>query len=315
MIKERGSPEAALEGLCYDSFWERDLDCALKEKISLLSFFDPHYPNSLKQLADAPLILYVKGTLLASDSASLGIVGTRQCSLYGQEMTGKIAQEIALAKLTVVSGLARGIDTAAHLGALKTGRTLALIGSGLSHIYPRENKVLAERIAEQGAVISELSMHTPPERRHFPRRNRLVSALSQGVLLAEAPIKSGAMITMEMAHFQKKMCFSLPGRADSESFRGNHFLIKEKKALLVENCADMLSLLGYPNPSSVYSAADDLDLEEKELMTLLPSEEITIEELSLRTNLPIAKLSSLLMGLVLKQAVREFPGKFYKKVP
>ena len=185
-----------------ETAWRRDLACAEKEGVALIPYTDARYPSALLQLSDFPTLLYVKGEL--PDGKALGIVGTRQCTHYGREMAEKIAEEVAVEGVTVVSGLARGIDTAAHLGALKSGRTVAFIGSGLADLYPTENAPLAERIAKQGAVVSEFPMLTPPDRHHFPRRNRLISALSQGVLLVEGPLKSGGMITMQMAESQGK---------------------------------------------------------------------------------------------------------------
>lgn len=302
--------------------WERTESCerdwALMERecIQLISYADNHYPSCLRKLPDFPLLLYIKGNLLPSDSLGLAIIGTRQCTIYGQEMAEQIGQEIAGHGVSVISGLARGIDTAAHRGALKKGRTLAFLGSGFSHLYPKENIHLAEEIAQNGAVITELPMNALPEKRHFPKRNRLVSALSQGVLLIEAPMKSGAMITMEMAHSQGKFCYALPGRADVESFRGNHFLIKNQKAVLVEKAAEMLSIL-LPNTDFTPKTGKSfvkLNLEEEQLIHLFPEEEVAIETLAEKTQLHAGKLNALLMGLVLKKVIREFPGKHYKKV-
>lgn len=236
--------------------------------VTAIEHTDSRYPKSLKALRDFPPLIYVKGELLPSDGEGLAIVGTRQCSIYGQEMAEEMASEIAGQGITVVSGLARGVDTAAHRGALKRGRTVAVLGSGLAHVYPKENVSLVEEIAERGAVISELPMLTPPDKRHFPRRNRLVSALSRGVLLIEAPVKSGAMITMEIARKQGKFCFAIPGRIDVESFRGNHFLIKKQQALLVEKVEEMLSILlpGTKNSSC----------KEKNIFVELSDEEVSL---------------------------------------
>ena len=307
----------ALRGWESVASWQEDLDLVHKNKIKLLSFLDADYPAALHALPDAPPLLYVQGALTSEDLSSLAIVGTRICSLYGKEMSAKIAEEVAGFGMTIVSGLARGIDTAAHMGALRRGRTIAFIGSGLAHLYPRENIKLASEIAERGAVISELPMNTGPAKHLFPRRNRLIAAFSQATFLAEAPIKSGAMITMDYALKLRKICFALPGRADTESFRGNHLLIKEKKAQLVENGAEMVSLLQpekcklsfQPKGSSAF-----LEEDETRLLAFFPSEEIGFEELAEKTKLPIAKLSAKLMSLLLKGVVREFPGKLFKKL-
>lgn len=320
LIEQYGSASEALASIpSWKTLtsWKEDLDLVQKQGISLLPFTDPKYPDSLKILSDFPLLLYINGRLEEKDCKSIGVVGTRQCTLYGREMADSLAQDFAAVGFTVVSGLARGIDTAAHSGALKSGRTIAILGSGLGYIYPKENNNLAEQIACQGAVISENPMNTQPDKYLFPRRNRLISALSQGMLLIEAPIKSGAMITMDMAFSQGKKCFALPGRADCETFKGNHSLIKKGRASLVENYPEMVNILQPENP--LLSAGINLPLplnvdpEELRVIESFPPGEISLEEIAFRTKLPIAKLSSLLMGLVLKQIVREFPGKLYKK--
>ncbi len=316
LIARAGSIAAAAAPWQQGMAWRRDLEQAEKEGVSLIPFTDARYPKSLLKLADAPTLLYVKGELKPADEKALAIVGTRQCTSYGREMAEKIAEEVASAGVTVVSGLARGIDTAAHLGALQSGRTIAVIGSGLAHLYPKENAPLAEQIARQGAVLSELPLSAPPDKRHFPRRNRLVSALSEGVFLVEAPLKSGAMITLRLAESQGKICFALPGRADIDSFQGNHSLIKTGKAQLVENGGEMVSIL-LPNawkgaPKKEYTLFD-LEEEELQLMAFLGAEERSLEELARETELPVAKLSALLMKLVLKHRVRELPGKLYKR--
>jgi DNA processing protein len=316
LLQKYGSLTDAVASLPANDLWKRDYDAALKQNVALISFFDDHYPTSLKKLADPPLLLYVKGKLEQQEKM-FAIIGTRCCSRYGEEMAEKFGRELAQNGLYVVSGLARGIDTAAHKGAMKTGRTLAVIGSGIDHLYPRENLSLAENIGNQGAIISEYPMNTPPLQYFFPKRNRLVSALSLGCLLIEAPLKSGAMITMNLAFHQQKVCCSIPGPIDCDSFRGNHFLIKSKKAHLVENCEDVLSLLRLEINSVISFKKETvhlLDQEEESLVKQLPSEETCFDEIALRVNLPVAKLNSLLMRLVLKQIVREYPGKFYKKV-
>jgi DNA processing protein len=234
-------------------------------------------------------------------------------------MAKKLSHELTQAGFTIISGLARGVDTAAHLGALEAqGRTLAIIGSGLAHIYPQENISLTDQIALQGAVISEFAMTTPPHRSHFPKRNRLVSGMALGTLLIEAPSQSGAILTVENAIQQNRHVWALPGRADQENFRGNHALIKKQKAILVENiedivqCLDAFCLTTPIKPQQL--ELGQLKQEEINLLEKLPSEEISIEEIVKRTQLPIYQLNSLLMSLTLKKIIKEFPGKIYKKI-
>jgi DNA processing protein len=259
----------------------------------------------------------MQGELLKEDQRCLAIVGTRQASVYGQEMAHRLSRELAQAGFTIVSGLARGIDTAAHRGALEKGRTLAVLGSGLACIYPTENIALAGAIRQQGALISEFAMATPPDRQNFPQRNRIVSGMTLGTILIEAPQQSGAMLTVERALNQGRPVFALPGRVDQDSFRGNHALIKERKAELIENVEDILKNFECSLPlvfKPTQKLPFRLEKEEEELLRQMPIQEISVEELVAHIQWPVAKLNGLLMSLVLKKIVKEYPGKIYKKI-
>lgn len=293
--------------------WKRDMELAAEKGISLISYTDPRYPKALLQIADHPVVLYVAGEILPEDSRSLAIVGTRNATIYGMEMAGQVSGMLARSGFTIVSGLARGIDTAAHQAALEKGRTIAVIGSGLAKIYPSENQKLANAIAERGALISEYPMMRPPNRQNFPQRNRIVAGMTLGTVLVEAPCKSGAMITMANARRYGKKLFALPGRADTEAFRGNHQLIKRGEAQLIEGARDILESFSML-PAVETSPALKLDGEEQQLMDQLPAEELSVEEITQITQLPIPKLNVLLMRLVLKKLVKMFPGRIYKKV-
>ena len=301
-----------------NSNWKKDLELIDSTGTELIPYTDPRYPSALLKCSDHPILLYMKGTLLPEDAQGIAVVGTRQATIYGREMAEEISSDLARQRYTVVSGLARGVDTAAHNGALKTGRTIAVLGSGLANIYPKENSQLADHISQQGAVLSEFPMATPPDRQHFPQRNRIVSGMTRGSLLIEAPAHSGAMITMNKAWEQEKTLFALPGRADLETFRGNHKLIKSGKAALVENANDIMEafsdLFGAQQTSAKPKPViPPLDTEEKELLSLLPSEEQNIDALIRLTGWPVAKLNIMLMSLVIKKVVKEFPGKIYKR--
>lgn len=297
--------------------WEKELALAHRYKVSLIAYTSPEYPKSLLELPDHPVLLYVLGKLEPSDQQGFAVIGTRNASIYGLEMAEQFGREIAGQGYTVVSGLARGVDTAAHKGALERGKTIAVIGSGLANIYPAENSILARKIVENGALISEFAMTTPPDRQNFPQRNRIVSGMTRGTILIEAPERSGAMLTAERAISQGRKLFALPGRADGEGFRGNHALIKKKEAQLVENVQDVLR-----EYQELFSAPRDLsprrmvllEKEEEELLSKLPTEEISIESVAQLTKLPISKLNVMLMSLILKRVIKEFPGKRYKKV-
>jgi DNA processing protein len=298
--------------------WRRDLDLVARDQIKLLPFTHSDFPKSLLEISDPPVLLYVRGTLKPQDHRSIAVIGTRHSTLYGNEMADEICTRLSRHGFTIVSGLARGIDTFAHRGALQHGRTLAVIGSGLANIYPRENQELAESIACKGALISEFSMETPPDRQNFPQRNRIVSGMTLATLLIEAPIKSGAMITAQKAIFYGRKLFALPGRADSENFKGNHALIKNGSALLVENAEDILVHFEELFPQKILKPLDGqgpfLDNEEKVLFEKMPNEEISIDQLSILANLPANQILRILMSLVLKNAIKEFPGKIYKKI-
>lgn len=294
--------------------WQEDLREVESKQINLISFKDPLYPQSLLQLPDFPPLLYVHGHLLQNDLDAIAIIGTRNASLYGKESSAKFAEQISHAGITVVSGLARGIDTAAHQGALKTGRTIAVLGSGISNLYPRENQKLAEQIARNGAIISEYPMKTPPFKSHFPKRNRIVSGISGALILIESPLQGGGMLTMNIGKKQGKPLFALPGKADMPSFEGNHFLIKNKNATLIDQPDEIFPIFGRQKKSYHKSPLSSLTIEEKNFLSLLPSEEKSMDELVLLTQLPAMKLNILLMRLVLKNAMKEFPGKLYKKI-
>jgi DNA processing protein len=298
--------------------WRDQLELADRQGIRIIPYTSPFYPKRLLEIIDHPIVLYVKGDLLKEDQRCLAVIGTRQATIYGLEMAKKISRELSQAGFTIVSGLARGIDTAAHEGALENGRTLAVLGSGLAHIYPQENTNLAQQISHKGALISEFPIFTPPDRQHFPQRNRIVSGMTMGTILVEGPKKSGAMITVDQALSQGRKVFALPGRVDQENFEGNHDLIKRRKAELIERASDILH--HFDNLFASYQFEKPLQIkpilesEEENVLRQLPNEELSIEEIVNRTGLQIAKLNVLLMSLVLKKIIKEYPGKIYRKI-
>ncbi len=299
-----------------DGSWKQNFDLALRLGVEIIPYTSQMYPKLLLELPDHPIVLYVKGDL-SQTSRSLAIVGTRQATIYGLEVAEKMASDLAGMGFTIVSGLARGIDTAAHRGALQQGKTIAVIGSGLADIYPAENRALAQTIAEKGALVSEFPMATPPDRQNFPQRNRIVSGMTLGTLLIEGPLKSGSMLTMERALSQKRRMFAVPGRVDQPNYKGNHALIKAGCAVLVESAEDVADafndLFGCMRPSPIVPQVPQLEKEEVELLNQMPDCEVSLEELVAATKLPVMKINILLMGLLLKKAVKEFPGKVFKK--
>jgi len=290
--------------------------------LKIITLEDKQYPKNLKNIPDPPIILYVKGDILDGDNFSIGIVGSRRASFYGLNNATNFAFDLAIKGVTIVSGMARGIDTAAHQGALKAqGRTLAVIGSGFKHIYPAENIELAEEISKQGAVISEFPVNALPLPINFPRRNRVISGLSLGTLVVEAAQNSGALITADFALEQGREVFCLPGRIDSPSSFGTNELIKQG-AKLVSNTDEILEeFIGYSSSKQASAVSlekpktkADLSSGENEFYSFISTEPVHIDELIDKTNLDITCVSDILLSLRLKKVIRELPGKYYIRI-
>ncbi|HLD82430.1 MAG TPA: DNA-processing protein DprA [Candidatus Omnitrophota bacterium] len=215
----------------------KEFSLAKKQGLRIIILDDEDYPENLKNIPDPPIVLYTKGKLLPQDKLAIGIVGSRRASFYGLSCAEKFAADLAKQGFTIVSGMARGIDTCAHRGALKqAGRTLAVMGSGFNQIYPPENKELADEISKNGAVISEFPINEKPLKENFPRRNRVISGLSLAVLVVEAARNSGALITADFALEQGRDVFALPGKIDSSASFGTNGLIKQGAKLV--SCVD-----------------------------------------------------------------------------
>jgi len=304
-----------------------DLDGELKriekDGAHVITQLDAEYPSLLKQIASPPLVLYVKGRLDPRDSRSIGIVGSRRTTLYGRETAQKLAIQLAHCGMTIVSGGARGIDTAAHEGALKIqGRTIAVLGCGLDVIYPSENKELFEQIAATGAVISEFPFGTEPDKQTFPMRNRIVSGMTLGILVVEAGPTSGALITVNFAMEQGRQVFAVPGRIDSALSKGPHRLIQEG-AKLVEDAEDILEEFEYlfskkertsTTEAAGTIAAPNLTGTESKLYELVTNDEVTIDELIRASGLTTAVVSATLLALEMKKLVRQLPGKRFARM-
>lgn len=260
LIQRFGSPQAALDvphtevaalphfGLKIaeqwgnwerDSQWKRDLELADKEGVKLIPYHSPHYPKRLLEIPDSPILLYVRGQVTAVDH-SIAVVGTREASAYALEMAERLSEELAKEGFCVVSGLARGIDTAAHRGAIRSGRSVAVLGSGLARVYPQENRKLARLLEQKGAVISEFPMETDPDRKNFPQRNRIVAGMTQGTLFIEGPEESGARQTVKKAFSYRRKVFALRGRGQERECQGNDRLIRGNQAILIENAQDLI---------------------------------------------------------------------------
>ncbi|MFN8529418.1 MAG: DNA-processing protein DprA [Anaerolineae bacterium] len=278
---------------------------------------DDAYPTRLAEIEDAPPLLYVRGEVTAADSRALAIVGTRKPSHYGLEVARKLARELAEQGITIISGLAQGIDAAGHQAALEAGgRTIAVLGSGIDQIYPREHYTLASRLIEQGALISEFPLGSPPDARHFPQRNRIISGLSLGVLVVEAPEKSGALITATYAVEQGRDVFAVPGNILNPASRGGHRLIQDG-AKLVTDVRDILEEFDITYAQNevrevTEQAAPESDVE-RQIFRLLSHEPLHVDVVIRQCGLPTALVTSTLTILELKGLVNNIGGMQYIK--
>lgn len=298
---------------------EEELNLVSKNKIQVLTIEDLLYPENLKNIHYPPPLLYFKGNILESDKNSISIVGSRKATYYGKMVAEKLSKDLALAGLTVISGLARGIDTAAHKGAISVnGRTIAVLGCGIDHIYPPENRRLAEEIEGSGALISEFPLYTLPERKNFPRRNRVISGLSLGTVVVEAAEKSGALITADFALEQGREVFAIPGNINSPLSNGSHNLIKQG-AKLVENFKDILEEIHIVLPQKttnrkVVKENTALTEEEKRIYQIISKEPIQIDDIIGASKLSAGKASEVLLNLELKDLIKEIEGKRFIKL-
>jgi len=299
---------------------EAELAAAEKLDVRLVHFADPRYPPAMRRLDDPPLLLYVRGELLDRDAIAVTVVGTRRASIYGVTQTSRLAGGLARAGFTVISGMARGVDAAAHDAALRAGgRTLAVIGSGLGNIYPPDHEKLAERIAASGAVLSELPLATRPAAANFPPRNRLLAALALGVVVVEAPRQSGALITARLAAEMGKEVFAVPGDISRPQSRGVHALIREG-AKLVTCVEDIIEEFGpleegirvsEESPPVTRLQAMMLNERERAVYEALEASPSDIDEITGRTGLSPANVASVLTMLEMRRLARRLPGGRY----
>ncbi|MBI2446989.1 MAG: DNA-protecting protein DprA [Candidatus Omnitrophica bacterium] len=306
---------------------DKELNLIKKKKVKIITVYDKDYPQNLKSVFDPPILIYVQGDLDKRDILSIAIVGSRRPSFYGRATAERLGKELSSLGITIVSGMARGIDTAGHKGATRNGgRTIAVLGSGLGVIYPPENKELFEEIASKGAVVSEFPMGTIPDRKNFPKRNRIISGLSLGVIVVEAARHSGSLITADLALEQGREVFAVPGNAGAINSQGTNHLIKEG-AKLVENSADVLEELGpilrqyIPGSGSKDGNQNTdpmmfpkMDKTQSQIFSVLSQEPAHIDEITDRCKLTAQAVSSSLVVLELKGLIRQLPGKMFVKV-
>lgn len=295
-------------------FAEKQISEIKKKNFKVLTYWSSAYPVPLKRIFSPPVLLFYKGEFLEKDFNSIAVVGMRMPSQYGKQATEYFCKELVNRNITVVSGMARGIDTIAHKCSLKNkGRTLAVLGSGLNVCYPPENRKLFHEIIKSGAVISEFPLYTPPNKENFPRRNRLISALSKGTLVVEGGVKSGALITAYYALDQGKEVFAVPGDINSKRSRGPHKLIKEG-AKLTETVYDILDEIPVFKDKNKSSDKNDdeflnnLTSEEVKIWKVLDTEPIHIDTISVKTGLSTSEALTLLLSMELKDCVKQITG-------
>jgi DNA processing protein len=324
LLQVRGIGEDTAQAI---AAWEKTVDLTGELKriqeygCRVITQADAEYPELLRQIYDPPIVLYVKGALTDKDKNAVALVGSRQTTHYGLETTRKLAYQLAYVGVTVVSGGARGIDTAAHQGALTgKGRTVAVLGTGINIVFPTENAELFERIADNGAVITQFPFNRSADKQSFPIRNRIVAGMTLGTVVVEANLTSGALITSNFATEYGRQVFAVPGRIDSPRSKGCHDLIK-KGAKLCEGVEDILCEFEYlfppsnrsptPGDSGVLPALELSDHEQKVLATVRSEDESAIDEIIRQSGLPSSAVSVALFSLEMKRLVRQLPGKLF----
>jgi len=313
---------------------QKELNSIEKGGVCFITLDDKRYPDLLREIYDPPLCLYIRGRIeaLQCQHASLAVVGSRRISRYGADVTRKVTTSASASSWTIVSGLALGVDTVAHQSTLdNNGVTVAVIGSGLGHLYPQENVNLAREICQTGAVISEFPMHYPPDRRSFPMRNRIIAGMTRGTLVVEAGLKSGSLITASQALEQNRQVFAIPGRIDSPQSKGCHALIKQG-AKLVENFDDILEEFSFfpgfskqavspaqekkaekkPNLQDSHLQLDQLELK---ILDLLSQSECSVDDLAGAADVSVGKLFATLTAMETKRLINPLPGKRYPLRP
>ena len=299
-----------------EKFTEKELKKLEKLGGKLITIWDQDYPPILKKIYDPPILFYILGELNESDQYSIAVVGTRQPTNYGKVQAEKISMELSKQGITIISGMARGIDSIAHNSTIKSGgRTIAIIGSGLDVIYPAENKKLYEMISKKGAVISEFALGTKPDAQNFPRRNRIISGLSLGVVVIETGIQGGAMQTSSLALDQNREVFALPGNVGVKQSEGTNLLIQKGEAKLITSADDVITeleiklkpVLGKNIPKQQV----DLSLFEEKLINVLNSEPLQIDRIATLANMTTSECLVNLLSLEFKGLVKQLPGKMF----
>ncbi len=279
--------------------------------VDIVTYLSDDYPEDLVNIADSPMLLYVKGDKSLLKSKCIAVVGTREPTRYGRDVTEDFVAELCAKGYTIVSGMARGVDTVAHNTALLHGaRTIAVLGCGLDKVYPAENKALFDKIAEQGLLVSEYALGESPLWFHFPERNRLISGLSCGVLVTEAGLKSGSLITVDCAVDQGKDIFLVPGNVYSKTSAGSNEKLKQLQGALVTQAADILNFYGIDSAAKEEKALQ-LDYMEAIVYAAVEKQDMHFEELLSQTKLSVGELNVVLTKLEILGVIKKLPGNYY----
>jgi DNA processing protein len=294
---------------------EQDLKWALEPDHHLISLQDSRYPALLREISDPPIILYIRGKLEVLHTLQIGMVGSRNPSFLGRENAFQLAYQLAHKGITITSGLARGIDGCSHQGALAAeGQTIAVLGSGLNRLYPKQHAAMAEMIPIKGALVSEFPLETPPLAKHFPQRNRIISGLSRGVLIVEAAMQSGSLVTARLANEQGREVFAVPGSIHNALAKGCHYLIREG-AKLVDTANDVLEELGFlvtPVAEKKWIAVPSFNARERKIWNCLDYEPLSMDSIVLDSGLTISDVSSILLSFEANGLIRATQAGYLK---
>lgn len=299
---------------------EEEMKYVEKNGIDVIWYKDARYPKRLTNCVDAPILLYSKGNADLNARRVISIVGTRNATDYGKELTARLVEELAQYDVLVLSGLAYGIDVAAHKESLKHQvTTVGVLGHGLDRLYPAANRSTAEKMLENGGLLSEYPSQTLPDRENFPQRNRIVAGMADATVVIEASLKGGALITAEIANSYNRDVFAFPGRVDDAFSEGCNFLIRNNKAGLLTCAADLPYSMGWEKPADVKPAAQfsmpfDLTTDERTIFNILLEQQapVAIDDLTLKTNMPMSQLAMNLLNMEMQGYISALPGKAYR---
>lgn len=322
LLKIEGIGDKLVEAILHNNATElaaKQLDFIEKHDIQVLFYADENYPKRLRNCYDAPLLLYYKGTADLNHSRILSVVGTRNATPYGKQLCKQLVEVLKPYNVIIMSGLAHGIDAAAHKESIHFGvPTVGVLGHGLDRIYPAVHKELTQKMVHNGGLLTEYLPGTIPDRENFPKRNRIIAGIADVTVVVEASLKGGALITAEIANSYNRDVYAFPGRTTDEFSEGCNFLIKTNRAALINQAKDLIYYLGWDEEVAKKTEIQtqlplNLTKDELKVIEVLQQKTIGIDDLSLQTKLPQSKLAILLLTLEMKGVLVTLPGKLYKR--